>query len=126
MKRIWWEQIKAVIRLEMRKTFFARRGLWIYVVAALPVFLFIAYAIATSSQQNRSESIAQQGEKPLSYQDLLAIKPGMTKQEVVAILGKPPVDFHWTANRPTDAPQSSPILITGLARILRGSRAAPA
>ncbi len=34
MKRIWWAQIKAVIRLEMRKTFFAKRGLWIYVVAA--------------------------------------------------------------------------------------------
>ena len=33
MKKIWWEQVKAVIRLEMRKTFFARRGLWIYVVA---------------------------------------------------------------------------------------------
>jgi len=54
MKRIWWEQIKAVIRLELRKTFFAKRGLWIYAVAALPVLLFIAYAIATSNQQHRS------------------------------------------------------------------------
>ena len=35
MKRIWWAQIKAVIRLEMKKTFFAKRGLWIYVLAAL-------------------------------------------------------------------------------------------
>ena len=53
-QRIWWAQIKAVIRLEMKKTFFAKRGLWIYVVAALPVLLFIAYAIATSNQQDRS------------------------------------------------------------------------
>ncbi|MFZ1141962.1 MAG: hypothetical protein WAN76_22510 [Candidatus Sulfotelmatobacter sp.] len=100
MKRIWWAQIKAVIRLEMRKTFFAKRGLWIYAVAALPVMLFIAYAIATSSQQNRSVSVARQGERPLAYQDLLAVKTGMTSQEVIAILGKPPITFHWTENRP--------------------------
>src|ERR1035441_1461122 len=96
MRRIWWAQIKAVIRLEMKKTFFAKRGLWIYLLAALPVLLFIAYAIATSSQQNRSVSVARRGERPLAYQDLLAVKPGMTSQEVVAILGQPPITFHWT------------------------------
>jgi ABC-type transport system involved in multi-copper enzyme maturation permease subunit len=99
MKRIWWEQIKAVIRLELRKTFFAKRGLWIYVVAALPVLLFIAYAIATSNQQHRSASVAAQGNKSLTYQDLLAVKTGMTSEEVIAILGKPPLNFHWTENR---------------------------
>src|SRR5271169_5543091 len=98
MIRIWWAQIKAVIRLEMKKTFFARRGIWIYVVAALPVLLFIAYAIALSNQQGRSASIARQGDRPLSYQDLLAVKTGMTSQEVIAILGKPPITFHWTEN----------------------------
>jgi len=36
----------------------------------------------------------------LTYQDLLAVKPGMTREEVVAILGKPPVNFHWAENRP--------------------------
>ena len=53
-RRVWWAQIKAVIRLEMKKTFFAKRGLWIYLVAALPVLLFVAYAIATSNQQSRA------------------------------------------------------------------------
>ena len=43
MKRVWWAQIKAVIRLELRKTFFARRGLWIYFLALLPVLLFVGY-----------------------------------------------------------------------------------
>src|SRR5580692_520217 len=99
MKRIWWEQIKAVIRLELRKTFFAKRGLWIYAVAALPVLLFIAYAIATSNQQHRSASVAAQGNRSLTYQDLLAVKTGMTSEEVIAILGKPPLNFHWTENR---------------------------
>lgn len=100
MTRLWWMQIKAVIRLELKKTFFAKRGLWIYVVAALPVFLYIAYAVAMSNQQHRTVKLALQNEKPLTYQDLRAIKSGMTKEEVVAILGKPPVSFHWTEHRP--------------------------
>src|SRR5580765_7516307 len=101
MNRLWWTQIKAVIRLELKKTFFAKRGLWIYVVAALPVLLYIAYAVAMSNEQHQTAKIARQGEKRLAYQDLLAIKPGMTKQDVTAILGKPPLDFHWKERRTT-------------------------
>jgi len=37
---LWLAQIVAVIRLELRKTFFAKRGLWIYILAGLPLFLF--------------------------------------------------------------------------------------
>jgi len=95
MKQIWWAQIKAVIRLEIKKTFLAKRGLWIYFVALLPVLIFIAYSIASSTQVRRSQSIARQGEKTLTYQDLQAVKSGMTKQEVIGRLGKPPVVFHW-------------------------------
>ncbi|HSY91726.1 MAG TPA: hypothetical protein VK812_10160 [Candidatus Binatus sp.] len=97
--KVWWAQIKAVVRLEMRKTFFARRGLWIYVLAALPVLLFVAYALAQSSFQHRTADIARQGEKRLTYQDLLAVKPDMTREELVGILGKPPEVFHWTEHR---------------------------
>jgi len=107
MKRIWWAQIKAVIRLEMRKTFFAKRGLWIYAIAALPVILFVAYAIATSTQQHRRATVVSQGEKRLTYQDLQAIKPGMTSDEVIAILGRPPLRFHWTDRRPASPEQNS-------------------
>ncbi|HXJ85892.1 MAG TPA: hypothetical protein VMS18_03690 [Candidatus Binatia bacterium] len=99
MRRAWWVQVNAVIGLELKKTFFAKRGLWIYVVAALPVVLFIAYAVVMSNEQHKAASIARQGEKHLSYQDLASIKPGMTQQEVVAILGKPPLDFHWQERR---------------------------
>lgn len=101
MNRLWWTQVMAVIRLELKKTFFAKRGLWIYVVAALPVAVFIAYAVVMSNQQHKSASIAHQGQKALTHQDLLAIKPGMTSQEVITVLGKPPLNFHWTENRPT-------------------------
>lgn len=110
MTRLWWTQIKAVIRLELKKTFFAKRGLWIYVVAALPVLLFIAYAVAMSHEQHRTTEIAREGERRLAYQDLLAVKPGMTKQEATAILGKPPLVFHWTERRPTGPDSTEEVL----------------
>jgi ABC-type transport system involved in multi-copper enzyme maturation permease subunit len=99
MKTIWWEQIKAVVRLEMKKTFFARRGLWIYFLALLPVFLFLAYHVAITHEDNRRASIARHSDKPLTYANLLAIHSGMTKQEVIASLGKPPVVLHWQEHR---------------------------
>lgn len=99
MNKLWWEQIKAVVRLEMKKTFFAKRGLWIYVVALLPILIFAGYTGVSSHQQKRRAEIAQQGEKHLAYQDLLAIQQGMTKEDVVRVLGKPPVAFHWNAER---------------------------
>jgi outer membrane protein assembly factor BamE (lipoprotein component of BamABCDE complex) len=110
MRRQWWQQIKAVIRLEIRKTFLARRGLWIYIVALLPVLIFIGYGITTSSQLGRSTRIARQGEKTLNYQDLLAVKSGMTKQEVLKALGKPPVAFHWNEHR--DVEHGTPVEVS--------------
>ncbi len=38
-------QIYAVMRLELKKTFFARRGLWIYLLAFSPVVLFAGHTI---------------------------------------------------------------------------------
>jgi hypothetical protein len=40
MKTLWLTQIAAVVRLEMRKTFLARRGLWIYFLAFMPLLIF--------------------------------------------------------------------------------------
>ncbi len=99
MKGLWWTQIKAVIRLEMRKTFLAKRGWWIYALAALPVVPFAVFSIATSSELSSSAALAMRGEKRLSYQDLLAVKPDMTTQEVIALLGRPPRAFDWTERR---------------------------
>jgi hypothetical protein len=99
MIRAWWVQIKAVIRLEIKKTFFAKRGLWIYLVAALPILLFIAFAMATAHQRDRSTRLAQQSERFPTYQDLLAVKKGMTNDEVIARLGKPPSTSRWVERR---------------------------
>src|SRR5947209_7249415 len=96
INKLWWAQIRAVVRLEMRKTFFARRGVWIYIVALLPVLIFVGYDIATASRQNDNAETARKQEKVLSYQQLLAVNSGMTKQEILRLLGKPPVEVNWT------------------------------
>jgi hypothetical protein len=103
MTRLWWAQIKSVIRLEMKKTFFARRGLWIYVLAVLPLLLFIAHAVIVSHERDRSSDIARKGEKALSHQDLLAITSGMTSKEVTSLLGKPPLRFQWKEHKPLES-----------------------
>jgi ABC-type transport system involved in multi-copper enzyme maturation permease subunit len=41
---LWRAQILAILRLELRKTFFTRRGAWIYLLAFAPVVLFAAHS----------------------------------------------------------------------------------
>jgi hypothetical protein len=97
--RLWWAQIRAVIRLEMKKTFFARRGIWIYILALLPILMFFAHAVNVSRERGRTLEIARRGQKKLTYPDLLAVKVGMTSPEVIALLGKPPQRFHWNERK---------------------------
>jgi ABC-type transport system involved in multi-copper enzyme maturation permease subunit len=103
MTKLWWAQIKAVIRLEIRKTLFSRRGLWIYVLALLPLLLFSIHAIVVSRDRGQSGEIASRSERKLTYQDLLTVKPHMTGEQVIALLGKPPVRIHWRGQRPTES-----------------------
>jgi ABC-type transport system involved in multi-copper enzyme maturation permease subunit len=100
MTGLWWAQIKAVVRLEMKKTFFARRGLWIYILALLPLLLFTAQTINVSHERGRTSRMATQSQKKLTEQDLHSVRPGMTSEEVIALLGKPPVRIHWNQRRP--------------------------
>ncbi len=43
--RLWQAQIGAILRLELKKTFFARRAWWIYLVAVLPPLLTWLHSI---------------------------------------------------------------------------------
>jgi len=42
---LWRAQILAILRLEIKKNFLAKRGLWIYLLAAAPAILMWAHAI---------------------------------------------------------------------------------
>jgi len=41
---MWRQQIAAVVRLELKKSVLARRGLWIYLLAFAPVLLYAAHS----------------------------------------------------------------------------------
>jgi ABC-type transport system involved in multi-copper enzyme maturation permease subunit len=45
MNPLWFTQVLAVLRLEMRKTFLSKRGFWIYILAFMPVLLFTTRSI---------------------------------------------------------------------------------
>jgi ABC-type transport system involved in multi-copper enzyme maturation permease subunit len=90
MNHLAWTQIRAVVRIEMKKTFFAKRGLWIYLLALAPVALFLTHSLVEIHQHGARRQMASKNSRPLTERDLLAIGPGMSRDEVIAQLGDPP------------------------------------
>src|SRR3954467_3580915 len=87
MIRLWVVQILAVLQLEMRKTFFARRGLWVYLLALAPVLLFTVNSIEGPRRKARLQRIAQA--HPGNKGGMMLIRPGMTRDQVIKRLGEP-------------------------------------
>jgi len=56
---LWRRQMAAILRLEMKKSFFAKRGLWIYLLALGPLFLTAGHSIYTSARGYARCSIAE-------------------------------------------------------------------
>jgi ABC-type transport system involved in multi-copper enzyme maturation permease subunit len=83
----WLAQIGLVIRLEMRKTFFSRRGIWVYLLALAPVLIFLGHSL--SEINNRKERRALNAAHPVSTAVLRSITPGMSIDEVVEKVGEP-------------------------------------
>src|SRR6266540_4282876 len=88
---LWRSQILAIIRLEMKKTFFARRGLWMYVLAFAPIVLFAAHSIETLIGQDQREldlAISAESAERLR-RNIVAIEGGMKREAVIEKLGEP-------------------------------------
>ena len=83
----WLTQIGLVVRLEMRKTFFSRRGLWVYLLALAPVLIFLAHSLSELSE--RKERRALNAAHPVSSAALRSISRGMTIEAVVEKVGEP-------------------------------------
>jgi ABC-type transport system involved in multi-copper enzyme maturation permease subunit len=47
---LWRRQLAAILRLELKKSFLAKRGLWIYLLALMPVALTTMYSLVTSAR----------------------------------------------------------------------------
>jgi ABC-type transport system involved in multi-copper enzyme maturation permease subunit len=86
MNPLWTKQIMAVLRLEIKKSFFARRGLWIYLLAAIPLLIWGARAIQLQYKTQRIRDTVSQG---ATREKLLSIKPGLTREQVLDILPSP-------------------------------------
>ena len=93
----WWAQIRAVIRLEMKKTFLARRGLWVYLLALAPVLMFAGHDL--TMMRSREERQTMVAAHPTARQALASIQPGMKREEVIGRVGEPFVERRMRVRR---------------------------
>jgi hypothetical protein len=59
MKTLWLTQIAALLRLEMRKTFFSRRGFWVYLLALAPLLIFGGHSLVSLIRLRRPCNFAE-------------------------------------------------------------------
>lgn len=102
----WWAQIKAIIRLEMKKTFFAKRGLWVYLLALAPVALFLGHSIEMIAKRDQRQAIA--AARPVSRDALASIQEArddrdVTRDEIISTLGEPYGRREYTRPMPRSA-----------------------
>ena len=88
MMSLWWKQTMAVVRLELKKTFFARRGLWIYLLALAPVALFTMGALVERNFRPFEPDIPVNGHQ-LTQEEIDSVEGDLTRAEIIAKLGPP-------------------------------------
>jgi ABC-type transport system involved in multi-copper enzyme maturation permease subunit len=98
---LWWSQIAAVMRLEIKKTFFARRGLWIYLLALAPVALFTTQAIVERSMRMVEPDVPTAGHM-LTSQQMDNIHDKMSYDDIVAQFGPPAKSSKRTVKKYDD------------------------
>lgn len=96
-------QLTAVMQLELKKTFFARRSLWIYLLALAPAVLYLIHAIDVTHDHEHRQALA--AAHPVSSAALRSISLGATTEDVTAKLGEPYADFKPGARRRGRGPQ---------------------
>ncbi len=99
MNGAWRTQIAGVMRLELRKSFFSRRGLWIYILAFGPALLYLIHAIdVTHDHEHRQALLASH---PVSTAALQLVRQGMSQQQVENLVGEPYLtnDFRQNGRR---------------------------
>jgi hypothetical protein len=83
-------QAWTIARIELRRAFFAKRGLWVYGLALLPSVIFFAHGIDT---RIRSEMLARRGMTDPALMD--TVRDGEALAEVKQRLGKP-AEERWS------------------------------
>ena len=75
---MWAGQVAAVIRLEMRKTFLSKRGLWVYLVALAPVAIMFLHSMVSLYIGEERKALA--AARPASITALQSVASGMTSE----------------------------------------------
>ena len=83
-------QAWTVARIELRRVFFARRGLWIYGLALLPSVIFFGHGVET---KYRIERLARRGLAEPALLD--SLRKGEAVEDVKNRLGRPSEEL-WT------------------------------
>jgi hypothetical protein len=86
-------QLGAVMRLEMKKTFFTRRGWWVYILAFAPALLYLIHSIDTV--RNHEQRMALAAAHPVSTEAIHAIAIGTSLEDVEMQLGEPYFKFGF-------------------------------
>jgi hypothetical protein len=90
---VWLGQIVAVIRLEMKKTFLSRRGLWVYLLALAPVAIMLLHSVVETFEAGQRRTLA--AARPADPQALASITVDMTSQEIYDKAGEPHLKFEF-------------------------------
>lgn len=96
-------QLTAVIQLELKKTFFARRSLWIYLLAVGPALLYLIHAIDVTHDHEHRQALA--AAHPVSSEALRSFAVGATQEDVIAKLGEPYANVKLNFRRRGQGPQ---------------------
>lgn len=105
MNPAWASQIASVMRLELKKSFFSRRGLWIYLLAFGPAFLYLIHAIDVTRDHEHRQAMVQS--HPVDTLVLRSIRPGTSEQELLDDLGEPYQKSEFRRGRRGMGPQVS-------------------
>jgi hypothetical protein len=91
-----------IARIELRRVFFAKRGLWVYGLALLPAVIFFAHGVETKI---RSESLARRSLTDPVLMD--TVREGETVDDVKTRIGKPAEERWSVRSRPVRQPTAS-------------------
>jgi hypothetical protein len=87
-------QAWTVAAVELRRVFFARRGLWVYALALLPAIIFVGHGFETKF---RRERLARNGRIEPALMD--SVRTGEALADVTQRLGPPAEEYSWSGFR---------------------------
>ena len=83
-------QVWIIAKLEMRRAFFSKRALWVYLLALFPAVIFVGHGISVKMQRDEYA-----GKAVVSAAVLDRMAVGTADTEVLAAAGKPLTDRSW-------------------------------